>query len=161
MRDLEFALAFERLTPKLHKLFSNGIQFCNGDKAQLADDLVQQTVEPALRNSRLPQHAHQSVEWLIMQKAYNVLFEHLRSVKKKVPHLRLEAAVKSCSDQNPYKTLVNRELLDTIHEKIDRITWLICYLIYEGYEYKEIAGILDISEGTIKMCMYRLRATLK
>jgi len=161
MRDYEFIEAFERLTPKLDRFFSKGLRTFHGDSATEVDDLIQETGKKALENSRLSQYSTYTCDRLIFEKAYNLLYEYRHPPQKKVPALSLEEVENHSSGQDPYRDVVNRKWLESIYEKVDRTTWIICYLVYAGYKYEEISLHLGISIGMIKMRIHRLRRNMK
>jgi len=161
MRDVELMNEFERLTPKLDKVFSRVIRQFPGDRAVEVKDLKQETVRGALKNSRLPQYEGYSCERLIFEKAYNVLYDYCHPPQKKVPAFLLEEAENKAGHQDPYRELINRQWLESIYRKVDRQTWIICYLDYAGYKLEDIATHLGITLGAVKMKIYRVRQRLK
>jgi len=160
-RDLQLMDVFERFTPKLEKIFSEVAARFNGDPAVQVKDLMQDTAKGALINSRLPQHNHCTCKQLVFQKAYNVLYEYCHPPQKKEPALPLTEAENQSGSQDPERDLVNRKWLESIYQKVGRRTWIICYLIYAGYKYTEIAEHFGMQVADVKMEVYRARQRLK
>ena len=160
-RDLLLVDEFARLTPKLEKIFSNAIGVFNGDRAVEVDDLIQETGKGALINSRLPQYDHYTCKQLIFQKAYNVLYDYCHPPRKKGPTLPLTEAENKSAGHNSERDLFNRQWLESIYKRVGRRTWIICYLIYAGYKYSEIAEHFGMEVADVKMAVYRERQRLK
>jgi len=152
---------FERLTPRLEKLFSRAIRTFCGDRATEVDDLLQETARQALRNSRLEKNNGYTCERLIYEKAFNLIHEYYHPPQKKVPAFPLEKAESQTSPHDPYAELTNRQWLESIYRKVDRETWIICYLDYAGYKQEDIAAYVGISVPAVKMKIYRARQRLK
>lgn len=158
MRDAAFIEDFVRLTPKLERLFSKVVRtFNGGDLATEVDDLVQDTGTQALENSRLPQYKDFTCETLIFLKAYNKVYEYCHPPQKRVPALPIEKALNKSSADDPFRDVINKEWLEDVYKKVDRATWVICYLTYAGYKQEEIAGHMRMSVAAVKMKLQRAR----
>jgi DNA-directed RNA polymerase specialized sigma24 family protein len=157
MRDSELQQEFKRQTPRLDKIFSKVLRTFPGDRAVQVKDLLQETIEKAVLNSRLPQYDDYTCEQLIYLKAFNVLYEYCHPPRKKVPAIPLEESEYQASQQDIHGNLVNRQWLESIYRKVDRQTWLICYLDYAGYKQEEIATRLRLTVPAVKMKLYRMR----
>ena len=158
MTDQRFLEAFGSLKFKLHKFFFERIRNGQGDKAEEADDLVQETAERALLSSRLPQYVDK-IPWLIWQVARNVLSDHYETGKKKLPISSIgeneeEALV---TNEDVVQKLFREERWKQLFRKVDPLTKAICQLRCQGYKYREIAKLLTLSEKTIQMRIQRLK----
>jgi len=161
MRDLEFKEEFVRLTPRLDKIFSRAIRLFPGDRAVQVKDLLQETARRALKNSRFRQYDGYTCERLIFEKAYNVIHDYCHPPLKKVPALPLEEAENQDSHQDLHRDVINRQWLESIYQKVDRQTWIVCYLDYAGYKQEEVAAHLGTTVAAVKMKIYRARQRLK
>lgn len=159
-RDHQLVAAFVKLTPTLRKIFMRNIQKHNGDKAKKVEDLLQITAEKALLNSREAQYSKYTCECLVWQKAFNVLFTFVQSCRRQPVPLVGDPDIASQSP-NPYKSLLSREFFNYLNRYAGSLTYQICFLIGEGWSYKEIGRMLNISEGQIKMRIHRLKLELR
>jgi len=161
MRDLEFGDEFERLTPKLHRLFWRSIRTFRGDpEVEVVDDLLKETAKEALHNSRLPQYVDYTYERLIFEKAYNVMHKYCHPPQKNIRVLSLEEAEDQVSAQDPYYDLITRKWLERVYTKVKPETWIICYLTYAGYRPEEIAVHLGITVPELKLRLSRVKKDL-
>lgn len=160
MRDDEFQDELERLTPKLHRLLWKAVRTFKGDPALEVEDLLQDTADRALHNSRLPQYDTYTCERLLFEKAYNIIYEYRHPSRIKVPALSLEEVKGQTSPQDPYQDLITRQWLERIYKKVKRKTWIICFLTYAGYKQEEIAAHLGMDAGAVKMRLNRVRKDL-
>lgn len=159
-RDIQFALVFERLTPTLTLFFSNVIRKYDGDRESKADTLVQVVAEQGLRDSRLDQFAKYPVEVLIWLKVRNVASAYVQSSKKRI--IASKATTGRIADiLGPIQYLSFQEVQNYLYKHADQLTWQICSLIRDGWSYHQIAQVLDLSEETIVMRIYRLEQELK
>ena len=158
MADQKFLEAFDALKFKLHKFFFDRIKNGQGDKAEDADDLVQETAERALLSSRLPQYADK-IPWLIWQVAHNVLSDHFETGKKKHPTSSIGEDEEEAltTNEDIILQLFKKERWAYLYRTIDPLTKAICQLRCRGYKYREIAKMLTLSEKTIQMRIQRLK----
>jgi RNA polymerase sigma factor (sigma-70 family) len=160
MRDFELEKEFERLTPRLDRLFSKVIRTLPGDPATQVGDLLQETVKGALQKSRLPQYDTYSCERLIMKRAYHLIWEYCHPPLKKQPALPLEKAERQAGSHEPEREFHNRQRLEWIHGQLDEDEWTICWLTYAGYKQAEMARHLGISLDLVKKKLQRAREKL-
>ena len=157
MSDVRFVTEFKRLKLQLHFFFVKHIQNGEGDKAELADDLTQETAKCALPYSRRPKY-EEKLEWLIWTVARNVLSRHFKRGKKKLPLRRQKEEIKKNSEKDPLQPLLNKDRWNNLYKKIeDPTTQRICQLRCEGYKLKEIAKMLALSEDNVKARIRRLK----
>ncbi|HWK03773.1 MAG TPA: sigma-70 family RNA polymerase sigma factor [Puia sp.] len=156
MSDVEFVKAFKRLKFMLHAFFLKCIQNGDGDKAEQADDLVQETAKRALPYSRLPEYAEKQ-EWLIWTVARNVLSRHFKAGKKKLPPSRQKEEIKKNHESDPSQPLLNKDRWNNLYRRLDPTTRMICQLRIEGYKFREIAEMLALSEDNVKARIQRLK----
>lgn len=156
MSDVQFVKEFKQLKFRLHAFFVKYIKNGGGDKAELADDLVQETAERALPFSRRPEYA-EKLQWLIWTVARNVLARHFKMGKKKLPVFRQKEEMKRNNERDPSQLLLNKDRWSNLYKRIDSTTKVICQLRCEGYKFKEIAEMLSLSEDTVKARIQRLK----
>lgn len=129
---------------------------CCGDSA-LADDLAQESYIKAYLSSDGLEDSSRFNSWLY-RIGYNTFLNHRRSEK---PHadaavLDNKSAPESSDSAFRYQTLYMA--LDRIPAK-ERTAILLFYM--EGYQTKEIAGIVDTSEEAVRQYLSRGRSHLR
>lgn len=90
--------------------------------------------------------------------AYRTMIDQFRRNSKK--QLLEDAHMKELKDHNQYSDL--NEILHEALEKLPEIQKSVVLLRdYEGYNYKEIGEITNLSESQVKVYIFRARKTLK
>lgn len=155
MPDIEFVNKIREAKLRLHSFFLRHTEKNEGDKAESADDLVQETIEKALPYSRLPKYASR-LEDLIWIVAWNVLCLHYKKGKNKVPPHHAREELRKQIHRDPIPDFINKDRWEKLKKTMAPTTWTICHLRSKGYEYREIAEMLSLSEGAVKMRIQRL-----
>ena len=162
MRIVDFFCHGRRLRQSLEgsrrRLYRMALAWC-GDEA-LADDLVQETLERALRNQHQLKDPDKLDSWMFSILA-NCWREHLRRLRPSEP-LNEEALVER---QGPERL---HQRLDTISRVRDEIARLpsgqrqtLSLVDLEGFSYAETAEILEVPIGTVMSRLSRARGALR
>ncbi|MBD3615317.1 MAG: RNA polymerase sigma factor [Gracilimonas sp.] len=158
--DLDkLGLLFERYN---RPLFSFFYRMCK--EPEVSEDLVQSVFERILKYRNTYTGSGNFSTWLFSI-ARNAHIDHYRKQKRngipiEIDEERLEV------EEPESKGLINKrekkELLEMALDRLDEDKREIVILSrYEGLKYKEIAEILDTSEGAIKVKMFRAMKELK
>lgn len=160
-RERKFTAALLRLSPFMHRRFTFVLRYYGTDLALRPEDIIQETAVDAYRNFCLPQYEGYSEERLILEKMMNKVSECVQAAKRrKAATVSLEkASTRPLSD--PYRSFLTQDLLNYLYKHTEPVTWQICFFIKEGLTYKEIAHVLSLTVGTVKMRISRLRKELK
>ncbi|MDH5631606.1 MAG: sigma-70 family RNA polymerase sigma factor [Gammaproteobacteria bacterium] len=124
-----------------------------------ADDLVQDCVERALQRSMLWQRGTNLRAWLftIMHNLY------VNQVRRGVNGPEFVAMDEHYSDSR--QSAESSAVLGDIERALDRLSAdqreIILFVSIEGMKYHEVAGILDIPEGTVMSRLARARQQLR
>lgn len=90
--------------------------------------------------------------------AYRTMIDQFRRNAKQ--QTLEEGHLKTLKDQNQYS-----DLNEILHEALDRLPEIQKSVVllrdYEGYNYKEIGEITELSESQVKVYIFRARKTLK
>ncbi|MCP9292057.1 MULTISPECIES: RNA polymerase sigma factor [Gracilimonas] len=158
--DLDkLGLLFERYN---RPLFSFFYRMCK--EAELCEDLVQSVFERMLKYRDTYTGDGKFTTWMFSI-ARNAHIDHYRKQQREgipveIDEERLEV------DEEEAKAVVNKkekkELLEIALSRLDEDKREIIVLSrFEGLKYKEIADILDTTEGAIKVKMFRAMKELK
>lgn len=165
MRDLNFAEVFSEESLKLEKYFRDKLKnyIPRGDKALLAEDLVQQTAMEALLNSRNQNYQDRyDIKTLIWQKAKNIWAEHVNPPKKHFSTENLEAVAEMHSNEpDAHTRMTQREDLEKLRKVSNPLAWKALHRRQDGYPDDEIAKELNLSEVNLRQKIHRLIATIK
>lgn len=158
--DLDkLGLLFERYNRPLFSFFYRMCKDCD-----LSEDLVQSVFERILKYRETYTGNGKFTTWMFSI-ARNAHIDHYRKEKRselpvEIDEERLEAAEDESVviDQKEQK----KNLLEIALDRLDEDKREIIILSrYEGLKYKEIADILDTTEGAIKVKMFRAMKELK
>ena len=158
--DLDkLGLLFERYN---RPLFSFFYRMCK--EAELCEDLVQAVFERILKYRSSYTGDGKFTTWMFSI-ARNAHIDHYRKQQREgipveIDEERLEL------DENEEKVVVNKQekkhILEIALDRLDEDKREIIILSrYEGLKYKEIAEILETTEGAIKVKMFRAMKELK
>jgi DNA-directed RNA polymerase specialized sigma24 family protein len=126
------------------------------DVAILSNDLVQATIEQALKNSRKEKYKDKyTVKSLLFLKAKNIWQEYLNNYKIKIQGDLEHVSLWATKELDPSQKSAITSEIKTVQDKISRTTFVIIKLKTEGYNYCEISKQIGISEDAITMRMYR------
>lgn len=164
MRDAEFAKEFLKMALPLEKYFGDKMKTSalRGDKALLAEDLVQLTAMYALENSRKPEYRDYSIKSLLILKARNIWAEYTTPPKKII----VTEAITTLAEEraggiNPLDRLILSEEISGMEKLADDKTRTAIRLRNEGYEDEEIGQMLSLKPDTIRQKIHRLREKIK
>lgn len=139
-------------------LYQIAYSWCH--QPELADDLVQETMLKALRNSRQLQNTKAVKSWLTRILA-NCWYDHLRSRRDAVD-------IDSLSHDKHPRTQDSSEredIIDRVRRMIAQLPddqrQVITLVDLAGFSYAEIAEILEIPMGTVMSRICRARKVLK
>ena len=91
--------------------------------------------------------------------AYHTTIDHLRRAKKSE---RLDLDKHEPETEKEKNTYDLRTALNLALDKLPEIQKTVVMLRdYEGYDYKEIGSITDLTESQVKVYIFRARQTLK
>ncbi len=158
--DLDkLGLLFERYN---RPLFSFFYRMCK--EAELCEDLVQSVFERILKYRDTYTGDGKFTTWMFSI-ARNAHIDHYRKQQREGIPIEIDEERMEV-DQEEAKALVNKkekkELLELALGRLDEDKREIIVLSrYEGLKYKEIADILDTTEGAIKVKMFRAMKELK
>jgi len=126
-----------------------------------ADDLVQDTLERAIRKQRLFSPKGSLRTWLFTILT-NIFRNDLRAAKRR-PHLTPidELAEEPQSAPEQHGRLALSETALAIECLPDEQRQVLLLVALEGFAYKEAAAILDIPQGTLMSRLGRARANLR
>lgn len=164
MRDAEFSKIYIELSPRLEKFFRDRMKkpVARGDKALMAEDLVQLTAMLALENSRKPQYQDYSIKKLLFEKAKNVWADYVNPPKKAIRPEDMAVLAEEASDSpSQLQRLINLENIGNIQKMADEKTWRTIKLQSEGYNNQEISEELNETEENLRQKISRLRAKIK
>lgn len=124
-------------------------------RVEKAEDIVQDVFEKVWRRVEdVPFHKAKSY---LYQAAYNTMIDGIRK-DSRMDYLG-EIAESSVSLQ---PDLGLKEALDLALTQLPQIQKSVVLLRdYEGYDYKEIGGILDLNESQVKVYIFRARKNLR
>ncbi len=121
-----------------------------------AKDIVQDSYEKLWRNVSNVQFA--KAKSYIFSTAYHTMIDVIRRRKKQVRLENIDLNLSSANNQ--YSDL--QEILHKAIEKLPEQQKAVVLLRdYEGYSYKEISEITQLSESQVKVYIYRARIFLK
>lgn len=158
--DLDkLGLLFERYN---RPLFSFFYRMCK--EAELCEDLVQSVFERILKYRDTYTGDGKFTTWMFSI-ARNAHIDHYRKQQREGIPVEIDEEHMEV-DQEEAKAVVNKkekkELLEIALGRLDEDKREIIVLSrYEGLKYKEIADILDTTEGAIKVKMFRAMKELK
>jgi len=127
---------------------------------ELAEDLAQDTALAVLKKLQQEKYNDYNLVALIWIKAKDVWMEYASSMKSLPPSsLPVENTAHSKEDFLPlYEQL---DWLASIQGKAGVLNWDMLVMYMEGYPYKDIAAICNLSEAAVKMAIWRLKKRLR
>ncbi|MGN8224207.1 RNA polymerase sigma factor [Gracilimonas sp. BCB1] len=158
--DLDkLGLLFERYN---RPLFSFFYRMCK--EAELCEDLVQSVFERILKYRETYTGDGKFTTWMFSI-ARNAHIDHFRKQQREGISVEIDEERMEV-DQEEAKAVINKkekkELLEIALGRLDEDKREIIVLSrFEGLKYKEIADILDTTEGAIKVKMFRAMKELK
>lgn len=121
-----------------------------------AEDIVQDTFEKLWM--KLEEVSAEKVKSYLFTSAYHTMIDYIRKEKRNV--VTDPALISTGQDRTSYSDLA--EVLDRAVQNLPEDQKAVVMLRdYEGYSYREIAGITGLSESQVKVYIYRARVYLK
>jgi RNA polymerase sigma-70 factor (ECF subfamily) len=121
-----------------------------------AEDIVQDTFEKLWM--KLEEVSAEKVKSYLFTSAYHTMIDYIRKEKRNV--VTDPALISQGQDRTSYSDLA--EVLDRAVQNLPEDQKAVIMLRdYEGYSYREIAGITGLSESQVKVYIYRARVYLK
>jgi DNA-directed RNA polymerase specialized sigma24 family protein len=160
--DREFIKMIKDLGPGLEKLFHMRIRRLKikPDNAILPKDLVQMTIELALKNSRKEGYINKyNIRTLLYLKAENIWYDHISGCKNRVDETLDRISETATKEPDPYQNLVTQNELEVIQRKMSPEMLEMYRLKIYGYNYAEISEKMNITEAGIKMRFSRSNNT--
>jgi len=158
--DLDkLGLLFERYNRPLFSFF-----YRMSKEAELCEDLVQSVFERILKYRETYTGDGKFTTWMFSI-ARNAHIDHYRKLKREGIPVEIDEERLELDDEET-KVVVNKQekkdLLEMALERLDEDKREVVILSrYEGFKYKEIAEILESTEGAIKVKMFRAMKELK
>ena len=121
-----------------------------------AEDIVQDSFEKLWKN--VDNVDGNKVKSYLFTTAYHTMIDRIR--KEKRSSFSEELMLNEESHENNYSDL--KEILDEAVNRLPEIQRMVVLLRdYEGYNYKEIGELTNLSESQVKVYIYRARIFLK
>ncbi len=153
-----FEEAYETLYPLIHKLSYH----ITGDVEQAEDLCHEAFIKYFERKKPLPD-INQTKYWLIrVVKNISLNYEKKKFRQRKaIEKLKKSAPLAADSAEHEY---IKKETISRIQRALDKIPYRLRMAVvlkeYAGLNYKEIGAILGISEGNVKIRVFRARQRL-
>jgi len=153
-----FEEVYETLYPLIYKLAYR----ITGD-AEQAEDLCHEAFIKYLERKKPLPDINQTKYWLIrVVKNISLNYEKKKSRQRKgFEKLKKTAPLAADSSENEY---IKKETINRIQRALDKIPYRLRMAVvlkeYAGLNYKEIGAILGISEGNVKIRVFRARQSL-
>jgi RNA polymerase sigma-70 factor, ECF subfamily len=150
MDEAAFQLFYRATAPTLRSY----IQRVSGDKA-LADDLLQDTFFRFLRADLPPMQSFQMKAYLY-RTANSLLVDHWRRLKRERRwSLANFFETETAADSKPGGEVMS--IFSSLKPRERSLLWL-AYV--EGFDHREVAMALDLSEGSVRVLLFRARRKL-
>ncbi len=157
MTQLEFVNTVKRLEDKMYRLAK--MMLISSDEA--ADAVQEVFTKLWVKKDQLNQISNRDAYF--MRAVRNFCLDRIKSKQAKESRLdSIEFMIQSQSEEQRYETEEATNIVEKLMWKLPEKQRLIVQLRdIEGYEFKEIAGILDMNENAIRTALSRARKTLK
>lgn len=158
MRQPDF---FNQVLPVRNKLYRFALRILGS--VEEAEDVVQEVLIKVWDRKQELAPLQNAEAWC-MRVTKNLSLDRLKAhgTRYAAP---LEAAEKISTGETPDLTTERRDLLAHIHQIIQQLPekqrMIIQLRDIEGYTYKEIAAILELSVDQVKVSLFRARKTIK
>lgn len=124
---------------------------------ELSKDVVQETFIKLW--AKVEEVSFEKVKSWLFTAAYRTMIDQIRKEKKYAADMEdVNPSVMSTTTSNPDLNDLLHEALDTLPEKQKTVVLL---KDYEGYNYKEIGEMTNLSESQVKVYIYRARKALQ
>lgn len=125
-----------------------------------ADDLVQDTLERAIRKRHLWKR-HGSLRGWLYRILYHIFLNQASRRRKRASEVDLDAAPELATAGTPETALVRRDIVTAMQELPPEQRAAIALTAVEGLSYDEAAVALDIPVGTLRSRLSRGRERLR
>jgi RNA polymerase sigma-70 factor (ECF subfamily) len=147
----EYNLAVTDFSDRIYRFVLKSIK-----DSHKAEDIVQDCYEKLWKN--VDNVNFEKVKAYLFTTAYHTMIDRIRKEKRSA--FSEELNLKEESHENNYSDL--SEILKTAVEKLPQLQRMVLLLRdYEGYSYKEIGELTNLSESQVKVYIYRARVFLK
>lgn len=154
MEDLKWAIA--RQVPHLRRF-----AYALTRNQDLADDVVQDCLERAIRKRRLWSRTGSLRSWLFSL-LYRTHIDHRRAARRLGRHISPEAIDVVASQQpNQEHRLECRDIGESLDRLPDEQRAVVLLVALEDVTYDEAAGILKVPIGTVRSRLSRARRSLR
>lgn len=147
----EYNICVDKLADGLYRFIYKNLR-----DEEYSHDIVQESFEKLWMN--IKSVSFEKSKSYLFTTAYHSMIDWIRREKKKVDFEHVSTSEYSHEEQ--YSDL--KEVLDAaVRTLSDKQRTVILLRDYEGYSYKDIAGITGYSESQVKVNIYRARLALK
>ncbi len=147
----EYNQAVNNFSDRLYRFVLKNIK-----DSHKAEDIVQDSYEKLWKN--VENVNFEKVKSYLFTTAYHAMIDRIR--KEKRSFFSEELNLKEESHENNYSDL--SEILKEAVERLPELQRMVLLLRdYEGYSYKEIGEMANLSESQVKVYIYRARVFLK
>jgi len=147
----EYNLAVDNFSDRLYRFVLKSIK-----DVHMAEDIVQDSYEKLWKNVDNVDAA--KVKSYLFTTAYHTMIDRIR--KEKRSSFADDMSLPEEGHENNYSDL--REILNEAVNKLPEIQRMVVLLRdYEGYNYKEIGELTNLTESQVKVYIYRARLFLK
>ena len=159
MNQASFNTLIVTLRPKLYRFSLSLLK-----QPEAAEDVVQEVGARLWQNlARGQEHPH--MEALAMCTAKNLCIDQLRRHKRHPFSSLSQTLVQPSTQQTPQKILEEKDLTAHIRQLIEQLPLQqqMCIRLrdIEGYEFDEIARVLDCDESTVRVNLSRARKKIR
>lgn len=147
----EYNQAVDQFSDRLYRFVLKSIK-----DVHKAEDIVQDSFEKLWKN--VDNVDGSKVKSYLFTTAYHTMIDRIR--KEKRSSFSDDLTLNEESHENNYSDL--KEILDEAINRLPEIQKMVVLLRdYEGYNYKEIGELTNLSESQVKVYIYRARVFLK
>ena len=155
---IDFTLTYNRFKKPLFNYA------CKIVKSEMfAEDIAHNVFMKLYDNLDRIKHTEMLEAW-IFTTARNEIFSHFRKNKNRIEEA-IEQHEEKISTNNLFDDFERKELIDLIEEELDGMDSAqseVYYLKeYSGLSYKEIAGMMNITEDLVRSRIFKVRQKLK
>ncbi|WP_321369775.1 RNA polymerase sigma factor [uncultured Draconibacterium sp.] len=151
MTITEYNLAVDNYSDRLYRFVLKSIK-----DVHMAEDIVQDSFEKLWKNYDNVDGA--KVKSYLFTTAYHTMIDRIRKEKRSA--LTEDLSLPEEGHESNYSDL--SEILNEAINKLPEIQRMVVLLRdYEGYNYKEIGELTNLSESQVKVYIYRARLFLK
>ncbi len=148
----------EKLIKRRVRLYRLAMSWCHD--AMLADDLVQETLNKAIKKRDQLKELEKLDAWLF-KILHNTWMEHLRKQK---PTIDLDD-VDPLDEDTPENLLSDEQIIIKVQQAVSQLPMaqrqVVTLVDLEGFSYLEVSEILEIPMGTVMSRLNRARVILK